>query len=114
MWRGMPLGMDESDAFRRNLARIIQERRLKPAQVSVAAGLNRRAVTDLLENRAASPKLSTAYAIAKALNEDLGEMMGLGHSVRLVPELAQLLEQYGPDEQAQLAKALAALPRAPG
>jgi transcriptional regulator with XRE-family HTH domain len=105
--------MDESEAFRSNLARIIKERDLKPAQVSVSAGLNRRAVTDLLENRAASPKLSTAYAIARALNEDLGEMMGMGHSVRLVPELAQLLERYAPDEQAQLARALAALPRKP-
>ena len=107
----MPIGMDESEAFRRNLARIIEERGLKPAQVSVKAGLNRRAVTDLLEERAASPKLSTAQAIAKALGEDLGEMMGLGHSVRLVPRLAQLLEQYAPDEQEQLAAALDQLPR---
>jgi transcriptional regulator with XRE-family HTH domain len=88
----MSCSMDESEAFRRNLARIISERGLKPAQVSVAAGLNRRAVTDLLENRAASPKLSTAHAIARTLGEDLGEMMGLGHSTRLVPELAQLIE----------------------
>ena len=111
--RGISLAMDESEAFRLNLARIIKERGLKPAQVSVAAGLNRRAVTDVLESRATSPKLSTAYAISKALGEDLGEMMGLGHRVRLAPELALLLEQYEPDEQAQLAKALAALPRTP-
>ena len=109
----MPIPMDESEAFRRNLARIIRDRGLKPAQVSVQAGLNRRAVTDLLESRAASPKLSTAHAIAKALGEDLGEMMGFGHSIRLVPELAELLDQYGPDEQEQLARALAALPRRP-
>ncbi len=105
--------MDESETFRENLARIIKERGLKPAQVSVLAGLNRRAVTDVLESRAASPKLSTAYAIAKALNEDLGEMMGLGHSVRLAADLAAILEQYDPDEQEQLAKALASMPRRP-
>jgi transcriptional regulator with XRE-family HTH domain len=101
--------MDEVDSFRENLARIVKERGLKPAQLSVAAGLNRRAVTDLIEGRAESPKLSTAYAIAKVLDVDLGELVGLGKSVHLAPELANLLEQYSPAEQERLARALAAL-----
>jgi transcriptional regulator with XRE-family HTH domain len=105
------LPMGASEVFRQNLRRIIREKNLKPAQVSVQAGLNRRAVNDLLEERAASPKLSTAEAIATALGESLAEMMGLGPSARLVPQLLELLAQYDPDEQEQLAKALAALRR---
>lgn len=110
---GKILTMNESEIFRENLLRIIADRGLTEAQVSISAGLNRRAVTDIRERRAASPKLSTVTALAKALSVDPAEMMGLGHRYRLHPDLAAFLEQYPQEDQARFLAALAALPRAP-
>ncbi|MBM1218768.1 helix-turn-helix domain-containing protein [Ponticoccus sp. SC2-23] len=83
------------------------------AALSLAAGLNRRAIKDILVGRAASPKLSTVFKIARALPCDPCELMGLGPRVSLAPALLRLLEQYDEDEQEQLAQALAALPHHP-
>lgn len=103
--------MDESEAFRANLLRIMEERGIKAATLSKMAGLNARAVKDIEEGRAKSPKVSTAFAIARALGEDPGVMLGLGPRVALRPELVAFLQQYDEDEQAQLVTALSALPR---
>ena len=105
--------MDESETFRRNLLRIMAERGLKAAQLSKLAGLNPRAVKDIEEGRAASPKMSTVFALAKALDADPAEMMGLGARVRLRRDLVAFLERYDEADQERLLSALAALPQAP-
>jgi len=105
--------MDESDTFRRNLLRLMAERGLKAAQLSKMAGLNPRAVKDIEEGRAASPKLSTVFALAQALDADPAEMMGLGARARLRQDLVAFLQQYDEADQERLLAALAALPSAP-
>lgn len=102
--------MDASVAFRENLLRIMGERKLRAAELSRRAGLNPRAVKDIEEGRAVSPKLSTVIALAEALGEDAAEMMGLGARVSLKPELARFLSQYDESEQERILAALAALP----
>ena len=106
--------MDVNDSFRVNLIRIMAEKGMNPAQLSVAAGMNRRMVTDLLEGRAASPKLSTVANLARALACDMCELIGLGPKIDLAPRLAALLRQYDEAAQEQLATALSALPPFPG
>lgn len=103
--------MDEGTVFRQNLLRIMDARGLKAATLSRAAGLNPRAVKDIEEGRVQSPKLSTVFALSRALGEDPGEMMGLGARSALLKELVEYLEQYSESEQAQILKALSALPR---
>lgn len=102
--------MKESDFFRASLEQLRRQRGLSAAGLSRLAGLNPRAVTDIEEGRADSPKLSTAFALARALGADPAEMMGLGPRVDLVPELAAYLAQYDESEQEQLLRALSALP----
>ncbi|AGT09706.1 hypothetical protein JCM7686_2650 [Paracoccus aminophilus JCM 7686] len=85
-----------------------------PASLSICANLNRRAVTDLLEGRAQSPKLSTAYALAKALNVGLDSLTGSAPQPSLAPRLAEILAQYDEADQERLAAAILSLPRAPG
>ena len=106
-------GMDESDTFRRNLLRLMAERGLKAAQLSKLAGLNPRAVKDIEEGRAASPKLSTVFALAYALGADPAEMMGLGSRAKVRHDLVAFLEQYDEADQERLLLALASLPPAP-
>lgn len=103
--------MEESAIFVSNLLRIMEERGIKAATLSTMAGLNRRAVTDIAEGRVKSPKLSTVFALSRALGEDPGEMMGLGPRLTLRAELVEFLQRYNEDEQAQLLTALSALPR---
>jgi transcriptional regulator with XRE-family HTH domain len=105
--------MDESEVFRANLLAAVQARGLKAAELSRKAGLNARAVKDIEERRTVSPKLSTAFALARALGEDPGEMMGLGPRVLLRADLAAFLSRYDEADQARLLQALAALPSAP-
>lgn len=104
--------MTESETFRQNLLRIRQERGLSAAELSRMAGLNARAVKDIEEGRAQSPKLATVFAIAAALKIDPGEMIGLGKRPSINQALADFLAQYPADEQARLLAALTAL--APG
>lgn len=105
--------MDESETFRVNLLRIIAERGITEAALSKQAKLNARAVTDIREKRTASPKLSTVFALARALDYDPAQLMGLGPRPKLNAELAKFLSQLDEAEQARLLAALAAVPPAP-
>ena len=102
-----------NEAFRRRLSLEMDRQGLNPASLSQRAGLNRRAVTDLLEGRAQSPKLSTAYSLAAALDLSIDELIGVVPRVHLEPHLAELLSHYSADDQARLAQAIQALPAAP-
>lgn len=105
-----PCAMDASHLFRANLLRLMAEKGLPAAQLSKQAGLNPRAVKDIEEGRVVSPKLSTVFALAKALGADPGEMIGLGPRTQVLPELQRFLAQYDADEQERLLQALSALP----
>lgn len=101
--------MDEGEIFIRNLIEAQKKSGLKEAELSLKAGLNRRAVTDLREGRVASPKISTVFKLAKALNLDPAEMMGLGSRVKIQAELADFLSQYEPKDQERFLVALSAI-----
>lgn len=103
--------MDVNDIFRFRLSAEMNAQGLNPASLSKLADLNRRAVTDLLEGRAQSPKLSTAHALASALGLTLDDMTGKAPQRSLSPRLVELLSQYDPSEQEQLAEAMMNLPR---
>lgn len=92
---------------------VMAEQGLAAAQLSRKAGLNLRAVKDIEEGRVVSPKLSTVFALSKALGRDAGEMMGLGPRHQIIEALALYLSQYDAADQERLLSALAALPAAP-
>lgn len=102
--------MDANETFRRNLTAARQAKGLSAAVLSRMAGLNDRAVKDIEEGRAQSPKLSTVFALADALEVDPGSLMGLPPRPKLVGELVAFLEQFDEDQQARLLAALAAIP----
>lgn len=105
--------MKEAEIFRRNLLAAMQDQGLTAAGLSRKAGLNPRAVKDIEENRVASHRLSTVFALAEALNLDPGEMLGLGPRDKIQRELARYLSQFDEDEQEGLLAALRLLkPRA--
>lgn len=101
--------MSESETFRQNLKRIRQEKGYSAAELSRAAGLNARAVTDIEEGRAQSPKLATVFALASALGTDPGEMIGLGPRPKVNQALADFLAQYDAVDQERLLTALRAI-----
>jgi hypothetical protein len=105
-----PSAMDESEVFRENLLRIMAEKGLDAANLSRAASLNPRAVKDIQERRALSPKLSTVFRLARALCVDPAELLGLTDRNRLAPELTEYLSQYSEEDQKRLLAALANLP----
>lgn len=107
------LCMEVNEVFRLRLKAEMEAQGFNPASLSKRAKLNARAVTDLLDSRAQSPKLSTAYALAEALGVGLDELVGFKPQVSLAPRLAELLAQYDQAEQERLAEAILALPRAP-
>lgn len=103
------LGMGESEIFRRNLLKMRTDAGISAAELSRKAGLNARAVKDIEEGRAVSPKLATVFALAQALGADPGEMIGLGPRCQLTKELAAFLSQYDEADQSRLLAALEAL-----
>lgn len=100
----------ETEHFLRVLRETVEREAIPLATLSRAAGLNARAVTDLLEGRVQSPKLSTVFAIAKALGLDPGEMMGLGSRSKVRADLVAYLSQYSEEDQARILAGLRSLP----
>lgn len=109
MCDGNFLTMDEGAFFIESLKQALRESGLSEAELSVKAGLNRRAVTDLREGRVQSPKISTVFRLANALNLDPGEMMGLGKRPDVNEELARFLEAYPKEEQLRFLAVLQAV-----
>lgn len=103
--------MTNGEVFLENLLGAIKEAGLSEAEVSLKAGLNRRAVTDLREKRVRSPKLSTVFALSEALNRDPAEMMGLAPSARLRADLVEFLARHGEEDQARFLAVLEAVTR---
>lgn len=104
-----PTAMNENEVFQRNLLRTMKEKGLNAAELSKKAGLNPRAVKDIEETRAQSPRLSTVFKLAAALGADVGEMVGLGPRPTINAELARYLSQYSDDEQKRILVALSTL-----
>lgn len=102
-------GMYDNEIFRRNLSRLRHAADLSAAELSRRASLNVRAVKDIEEGRAQSPKLSTAFALADALGVDVGELIGLGPRPKIQSDLAEFLSKYDESEQEQILQALSAL-----
>lgn len=102
--------MNENEIFRANLLQAMAERGLKAAELSRMAGLNPRAVKDIEERQAISPKLSTVFALARALGVEPGELMGLGPRQSLSRELVEYLSAYSQDDQQRLLLAISAIP----
>ncbi|QFQ87334.1 helix-turn-helix domain-containing protein [Paracoccus kondratievae] len=105
---------DVNQIFRLRLEAEMKAQGLNPASLSKRAQMNRRAVQDLLEGRAQSPKLSTAYNLAKALSVTLDMLTGDAPQKAIAPKLLEILSQYDQAEQEQLAEAILRLPRSPG
>jgi transcriptional regulator with XRE-family HTH domain len=103
--------MEIDEKFRRNLIRLREESGIDAKSLSKLAGLGERGVKDIEEGRSQSPKISTAFKLAKALNVSMPEIMGLTDGAVLIPELVDFLAQYDADGQSQLLSALAAIHR---
>ncbi|WP_386684602.1 helix-turn-helix domain-containing protein [Loktanella sp. R86503] len=106
--------MDANETFRKNLKALRLEKGFNARQLSERAGLGERNVKDIEEGRSQSPKISTVFSLAKALDADPAEMMGLGTRVKINSDLAEFLEQFDAEGQSRLLAALAAIPRKPG
>jgi len=68
---------DISETFRTNLRLILKERSIPAAAISRKAGLNLRAVKDIEEGRAKSPRLVTVFKLAEALDVPPQVLLGL-------------------------------------
>lgn len=75
--------IDESEAFRRNMLFFMRIRGLSAAGLSRKAGLNPRAVKDIEERRTGSPRLSTVFNLARALEVPVEVLLGLDQGLLL-------------------------------
>ncbi|WP_439560815.1 helix-turn-helix domain-containing protein [Roseinatronobacter sp.] len=67
----------ESEVFRRNLLYYMKSRGFSAASLSRKAGLNNRAVKDIEERRTGSPRISTVFKLARALEVSPEILLGL-------------------------------------
>lgn len=86
----MELDGGVNERFRRNLHRFMLERGFTAASLSRAAGLNSRAVKDIEEGKAQSPRLTTVIALARALDVTEAELLGL----QPCPDLSNALHEF--------------------
>lgn len=105
--------MTAVDNFRRNLAALRRERGLDAANLSLRAGLNRRAVTDIESGASKNPTLATCAGLAAALGVPLAQMIGEAPRAALAQELDAFLGQYSEDEQRTILRAIQALRPSP-
>lgn len=74
-----PYGMSKSDPFVEGLRRIFDANpELKPAAVSVRAGLDNSTIRKLISGANSSPKIETANRIAQAMGYDLADVIAVG------------------------------------
>ena len=99
-----------NEQFRANLIRFREAKQMGVDELSLAAGLNRRAVRDIEERRSQSPKLSTIVKLAEALEIDPADLIGRGGRPKLNDALLDYLAQYDEDAQARLLQALETFP----
>ena len=85
---------DISEIFRTNLRRILDERQIAAATISRKAGLNLRAVKDIEQKRAQSPRLSTVFKLAEALEVPPQELLGLEHCKCMFLGNLSMIEQF--------------------
>jgi transcriptional regulator with XRE-family HTH domain len=71
------MNVDVSETFRLNLLKVLKERKVSAASVSRKAGLNIRAVKDIEERRAKSPRIVTVFKLAEALEIPPQDLLGL-------------------------------------
>ncbi|WP_084386369.1 helix-turn-helix domain-containing protein [Roseinatronobacter thiooxidans] len=69
--------VDVSEIFRANLLQVLKDRKISAASVSRKAGLNIRAVKDIEERRAKSPRILTVFKLAEALEVPPQDLLGL-------------------------------------
>ncbi|MBR3370556.1 MAG: helix-turn-helix transcriptional regulator [Rhodobacteraceae bacterium] len=67
----------ESEIFRKNLLHYMKLRGFSAASLSRKAGLNSRAVKDIEERRTGSPRISTVFKLARALEIPPEVLLGL-------------------------------------
>ena len=68
--------MDERDKIGRNLERILNERGKKPTPTSLAAGLGRTAIGDIISGKSLNPRHLTLVMIARELGVRVSEITG--------------------------------------
>lgn len=85
--------MDASEIFRTNLLKILKDRNLTAASVSRKAGLNLRAIKDIEQRRAKSPRIETVFKIAEALQVSPKFLLGIGEcQCAALSDFSDLLE----------------------
>lgn len=107
---------DISVVFRNNLLVWMRKRGFTAASLSRKAGLNTRAVTDIFEGKAQSPRLSTVFKLAYALDVTVYELLDVErqevefaqHPRRnsVLPEIEEFLSALDPVDQAALLESL--------
>ncbi|MDE3078971.1 MAG: helix-turn-helix transcriptional regulator [Paracoccaceae bacterium] len=97
---------DPSERFRRNLFRLMREKGMSAAALSRAAGLNPRAVKDIEERRANSPRIATVVALARGLGVSEATLLGLPSAMEVSPELSAFLARFDPEQQDEILQRL--------
>jgi transcriptional regulator with XRE-family HTH domain len=107
---------DISVVFRNNLLVLMRNRGLTAASLSRKAGLNVRAVTDIFDGKAQSPRLSTVFKLAYALDVTVYELLDVERKTvdsdpnprrnSVLPEIEEFLSSLDPADQAALLESL--------
>lgn len=101
--------MNMGEIFRQRIREEMARQDLTPAGLSVMAGLNRRAISDILEREGLSPKASTCFAIADALGVNLLYLFGKGPRHQLSLRVQEFLAEYPEEDQLRFLAAVQAL-----
>lgn len=99
---------------------MLKEKDTTAAALSRKAGLNLRAVTDIIDGRAQSPRLSTVYVLCQALDMSLEDMLDSSgpkthasdaniSAPQIHPEVEQFLLSLSAEEQKHLLQSIRTL-----
>lgn len=94
--------MNVDDLFRDNLRAEISRRGTNPSELSLRAGLNRRAVADILSGTSKSPKLSTVHALAETLDLSIEDLVFGADRPKVSSDIIEMLSRYNHNQQRQI------------
>lgn len=91
----------DQKVFVENLVLHMTRAGMNAARLSKLAGLNPRAVRDILDGRVESPRVKTVLALEKALKLEVGALLGFGPGA-ISFELYELLSELDAKDQRKL------------
>jgi transcriptional regulator with XRE-family HTH domain len=93
-----------TELLTQNIKRLMQKRKLNPAELASRSGLNRTAIYDIMSGKSQSPRVKTCAQIAVALAVPISDLFLTDGQLQSQMEIVRIFLELGIDDQKRVEK----------